>query len=155
QVGDLPIQHGVGLETDGVAEAFPLQQAQQLWTRVGGVAPKELGDVEALVACDHRQQHPPPELGARVAAPPEPAPLQVAELVEEKQGVVTGATEVAVVGAALPNSVKALAPNNFVIRPIARNHSLSCWRQTPALITLCGVPQRATASRGVPSRSEA
>src|SRR5512142_1795329 len=47
---------------------------------------------------DDRQQGPPPELGAVVVATPQHRPLQVAELVEDEQGVVAGAAEVAVVG---------------------------------------------------------
>ena len=62
---------------------------------------KNLGIFRLAVAGDHRQQHPPPELGAVVVAPPEHHPLQVAELVEHEQGMVAGAAEVAVVGRAL------------------------------------------------------
>lgn len=42
QVGDLPLQHWVGLETDGVAESFPLQQTQQLGQGKRGIAPEIL-----------------------------------------------------------------------------------------------------------------
>ena len=111
QGGDLPFQHRIGLEADGVAEAFLLQQAQQLRAGKRGVAAEELGDVEVPVAVDHRQQHPPPVLGTATVAPAEQDPLQVAELVEQEQRVVAGAGEVAVVGACPPGGRRSRSPN--------------------------------------------
>jgi hypothetical protein len=105
QRGDLALQHGVGLDPDGIPEGFLLQQAQQLRAGERRVAPEELGDVEIPVACDDRQQHAPPVLGAGAVAPPEHDPLQVAELVEQEQRVVARTAEVAVVGAALLTAV--------------------------------------------------
>src|SRR5262249_61247729 len=90
----------VALDPDGVAEAFLLQPAQQLRAGERGVPPEELGDSEAPIAFDHRQQHPPPVLGAATVAPAEQDALQVAELVEEEQRVIASAAEMAVVGRA-------------------------------------------------------
>ena len=69
---------------------------QQFRAGERGVAAEELGDVSIPVAFDHRQQDPSPELGAGVIAPAEQDARQVAELVEQKQGVVAQAGEVAV-----------------------------------------------------------
>ena len=71
----------------GVAEALPLQRAQQVRSGEGRVVPEELGDVEAAATFDQRQCHPQPLLGAATAAAPQHHPLQVAELVEEEQQV--------------------------------------------------------------------
>jgi hypothetical protein len=56
---------------------------------------------KSSVACDDRQEYPPPVLGAGAVAAPQQNPLQVAELVEQEERMVASATEVAVVGAAL------------------------------------------------------
>ena len=53
-------------------------------------------DAPLAVAGDHRLQHQAPVLGAMDVAGPEPAALQIAELVEHEQRVVTGAAEVTV-----------------------------------------------------------
>jgi hypothetical protein len=72
-VGDLLLQYRVGLDPDRVAEAFLLQQAQQLRAGEGDVAPEKLGGVEASVALDHRQQHLPPVFGAATVAATSPS----------------------------------------------------------------------------------
>jgi hypothetical protein len=56
---------------------------------------------KALAVLVYRQQHPPPVFGAGTVAPAEQDPLQITELVEQKQRVIAGADEVAVVGASL------------------------------------------------------
>ena len=64
---------------------------------------------------DHWKQHPPPELGTVVVAAPQHGPLQIAELVEQKQRLVTETCKVAVVGRA-PLSPKGLTDGTVTIK---------------------------------------
>lgn len=75
QVSNFPFQHVDGRDADGVLIVFVLQQAVQRRAGKGCVASKELRDVQTTIACDHRQQRPPPELGAGVVAAPQQGPF--------------------------------------------------------------------------------
>lgn len=99
------LQHGIGFEANGVAIAFFLKQAVQCRLGKGRVTAKELRNVQVAIPLDHWQQHPPPEFSTGVVATPQQGPLQVAELVEQKQRMVAEALEVPVVGCALLLSV--------------------------------------------------
>src|SRR5262249_11415640 len=70
---------------------------EKYWT----LPPGRTWDVAAPVGCDHRQQHPPPVFGTGPVASAQHDLLQVAELVEQEEGVVTGTAEMAVIGGAL------------------------------------------------------
>jgi hypothetical protein len=97
-MGDFPFQHVIGRKADGVLIAFLLQQSVQRRPGEGGVTPKQLGDVQVTVACNHRQQHSPPELRAGLVASPQHGSFQIAILIEQKQWMIAGALEVPVVG---------------------------------------------------------
>ena len=71
QVGNLSLQDRVGLQPDRVPVTLSLQQLHQLRGGKRGIAPEELGDRQVAVAREHRQEHPPPELGAVVVAAPQ------------------------------------------------------------------------------------
>src|SRR3954447_11475252 len=65
---------------------------------------------DAPVARDHRLQQRAPAVGAVDVAGPQGAPLDIAELVEHEQWMITGAGKVAIVGTAFLLSVsRALA----------------------------------------------
>src|SRR4051794_14301354 len=65
---------------------------------------------DAPVTSNHRLQYRAPTIGAMDVAPPQRAPLDIAELVEHEQWMITGAGKVAIVGTAFLLSVsRALA----------------------------------------------
>ena len=100
-MADPLLQHRVGRQADGVADALRLQQLVQLGLGERRVAAEVEIEAALAVAGDHRLQHRAPVLGAVDVAGPQDAALQVAELVEHEQRVVAGAAEVAVPGRAL------------------------------------------------------
>ena len=100
QMLDFPLQHGVGLDADGVPVAFLLQQAVQCRIGKRSIATKELGDVVATIPVNDWEQDPSPLFGVGLVATPEHGVLQIAELIEQKQWMVAGALKVAVVGRA-------------------------------------------------------
>ena len=57
------------------------------------------------IALDHRQQHIPPVFRAGLVAAPQQGVFQIAELVEQKQRMVTEAFKVSIVGRALLSPV--------------------------------------------------
>jgi len=56
QVLDLPLQHRVGHEANGVPIAFLLQHAVQRWIGKRRIAAKELGDIQVAIPRDHWQE---------------------------------------------------------------------------------------------------
>jgi hypothetical protein len=80
-VGDLSLQNGIGLQPDRVPVTLRFQEPEQLGRGERGITAEEPGNPQLVVASDHRQQYPPPELGAVVVAAPEHDPLQVAEVI--------------------------------------------------------------------------
>ena len=101
QVPDPLLQDRVGRQADGVADALGLEQLVELGLGERRVAAEVEGEAPPAVAGDHRHQHGAPLVGAVDVAGPQQAALEVAELVEDEQRVVTGAAEVAVPGRAL------------------------------------------------------
>ena len=67
----------------------------------GRVAPEIQTLHDTPVTDDHRLQHRAPTVGTVHVAGAQGAPFQIAELVENEQRVIAGATEMPVVGAAL------------------------------------------------------
>ena len=98
QVVDVPVQHVVGGETDGIGIAFVFEERVQTGLGKCRIAAKEPLDILVTVSGDHQLQHRPPLVGTVDVPVTEGGPLNVAELVEAKQGVVTHARKVAVVG---------------------------------------------------------
>ena len=101
QVADPLLQDRVGRQADGVADTLSFQQLVQLGLGERRVAAEPERQAALTVAGDHRLQHRAPAFGAVSVAGPQDAALQVAELVEDEQRVVTGTAEVAVPGRAL------------------------------------------------------
>ena len=101
QVPDPLLQDRIGRQADGVADPLGLQQLVQLGLGERRVAAEVEIEAALTVAGDHRLQHRPPAFRAVDVAGPQDTALQVAELVEDEQRMVTGTAEVAVPGRAL------------------------------------------------------
>src|SRR5882762_4410289 len=100
QVSNLFLQDPVGWQPDRVAVALGFEELVDLRVGEGRIAAEIAPLYRAPVAGDYRLQHFAPAGGAVDVARPQSAPLQIAELVEHKERVVTGAAEMAVVGTA-------------------------------------------------------
>ena len=94
------MQDLIGRQPDRVADAFGLQQLVDLRLGERRVGAEVQIDAALAVAGHNRLQDQAPVLGAVHVARPEPAALQVAELVEHEQRMVAGTAEVAIVGRA-------------------------------------------------------
>jgi hypothetical protein len=102
QVLNLPVQHRIGRESDGVEVALSFEKRVHLRigeTRVTPEVSLELPRAMAI-AGNHRLQHGAPIVGAGYVAVSQEGTFQVTELIEAEQRMVTGALEVAVVGRA-------------------------------------------------------
>jgi hypothetical protein len=97
--------NSVGRQPDRIADALGFEVLVHLGIGERRVAPEIEALYAAPVARDHRLQHGAPAIGAVRVARPKRAALDIAELVEHEQRVVTGAAEMPVVGAAFLLSV--------------------------------------------------
>ena len=100
QIADPALQDIVGRQPDRVADALGFEELVHLRIGEGRIAP----EIETLhrvpVAGDNWLQHYAPAIGAMDVTGSQSAPLDIAELVEDEQGVIAGAAEMAIVGAA-------------------------------------------------------
>src|SRR6266567_7756605 len=92
QVADLALQDGVGRQPDRIAVALGFKELVDLWVGEGRIA-AEITPLHGAVADDHRLQHVPPAVSAVNVSRTQGAPLQIAELVEHEQRVITSAPE--------------------------------------------------------------
>jgi len=83
---------------DRVPEALRFEVIVNLRRGESRIAPEIQLYLPALVANDNRLQHAFPVIGAVNVAGTQGTPFQIAELVEQKQGMIAGASEVTVVG---------------------------------------------------------
>jgi hypothetical protein len=97
-VTDPLLQHRVGRQADGVADPISFQQLVEFGLGERGVATEPKRQAALTVAGDHRLQHRAPAFSAMSIARSQEAALEVAELVEHEQRVVTGTAEVTVPG---------------------------------------------------------
>jgi len=100
-VGDALLQNLVGRKADRVEYALGFEVVVDLRRGEGRVAPEVEPNAARLVAIHDGNQDDTPFVGAVHVAGAKRAPLQVAELVEQEQRVITGAAEVTVIGRAL------------------------------------------------------
>jgi hypothetical protein len=96
EMADVALQHLVRRQADRVPNAFGLQHIVDLGLRERRVGTEVEVDAPLAVAGDHRLQDQAPVLCAVGVAGPQEATLQVAELVEQEQRMVTGAAEMTV-----------------------------------------------------------
>ena len=101
QMSDAFLENLVLWYTDRVQEALGFEVFVHLRRGEGGVAPEIQSYLPPLVTNDNRLQHALPVIGAVNVAGTQGTPLKVAELVEQEQGVITGAAEVAIIGRSL------------------------------------------------------
>src|SRR4051794_21259896 len=100
QISDLVLPDLVGRKPDRVACTLGFKKLVDLGIGEGCVASEIQMLYDASVAGDHRLQQRAPAISTVDVARPQCASLDVAELVEHKQRMVTGAGKVAVIGAA-------------------------------------------------------
>jgi hypothetical protein len=100
QIADRALQDAVGWQPDRVADMPGFEKLVHLGVGESCIT----SEIEALhyvpVAGDHRLQHRAPAVCAVHVAWPQGAALDIAELIEHEQRVITGAAEMAIVGAA-------------------------------------------------------
>src|SRR3954464_8144232 len=99
QISDLILQDLVGRKSDRVAGTLGFKKLVDLGIGESSVASEIQMLHNAPVTRNHRLQHRAPTIGTMHVARPQCASLDVAELVEHKQGVIAGAGEMTVVGA--------------------------------------------------------
>src|SRR5919112_2999774 len=100
QMSDLIVQDLVGRKPDREACTLGFKKLVDLGIGESGIASKIQMLHNAPVTRDHWLQQRAPAVGTVDVARPQCASLDVAELVEHKQRMITGAGEVAVIGAA-------------------------------------------------------
>src|SRR5215208_7207740 len=100
QISDLILQDLVGRKPDRVAGTLGFKKLVDFRIGKSGVTSKIQMLHNAPVTSNHRLQHRAPAIGTMDIARPQRTPLDIAELVEHKQRMVTGAGKVAIVGAA-------------------------------------------------------
>src|SRR6266404_157372 len=93
QVSDLVLQDPVGRQPDRVAHTFGFEELVDLRAGKGRITPEIAPLYRVPVAGNHRLQHRAPAIGAVDVTRPECAPLQIAELVENEERMVAGATK--------------------------------------------------------------
>ena len=100
QVSDLALQDAVGRQPDRITHALGFEEFVDLGVGKGCVT----SEIETLhrvpVAGDHWLQHYAPAISAMDVTGSQRAPLDIAELIEHEQWVITGAAEVPIVGTA-------------------------------------------------------
>ena len=98
QVSNLRLKDVVGRKPDGIQKSLLFQVFINLWFGEGSITTKVLADCFLLVPShDWFQQLLPTIRTVHVAGPKHEA-FAISELVEAKQGMVTGASEMAIVG---------------------------------------------------------
>ncbi len=98
QMADAFLKNLILCQADCVQEALGFEVFVNLRRGEGGVAPEIQPHLPTLVANDNRFQHAFPVIGAVDVAGTQGTPFQIAELVEQEQGMVASAAEVSVVG---------------------------------------------------------
>src|SRR5208282_3703040 len=100
QVADLALQNDVGRQPDRIAVTLGFEELVNL--RIGeGRVPSEIAPLHrASVARNHRLQHGPPAISRMDISGPQGTSLQIAELVEHEQRMITGAGKMPIIGAA-------------------------------------------------------
>src|SRR3954470_4874655 len=114
QISDLILQDRVGWQADRVAGTLGFKKLVDLGIGESGVASKIQMLHNAPVTRNHRLQQRAPAVGTMDVARPQRAPFDIAELVEHKQRVITGAGEMAIVGTAFLLAVEP-APAQAVV----------------------------------------
>src|SRR5215213_3656820 len=100
QMSDLILQDLVGRKPDRVAGTLGFKKLVNLGIGKSRVTPKIQMLHNAPVTRNHWFQHRSPAVGTMHVARPQRAPLDIAELVEHKQRMITGAGKVAVISTA-------------------------------------------------------
>src|ERR1051325_10870633 len=99
-MSDLLLQDWVGRQADRVAGTLGFKKLVDFRIGKSGVTSEIQMLHDAPVTRDHRLQQCAPVISAMDVAGPQRTPLDIAELVEHKQRMITGAAEMPIVGAA-------------------------------------------------------
>jgi len=86
EVADPPLQDLIGRQSDGVADAFGLQELVDLRLGEGRIGAEVESDASLTAAADHRLQHEAPALSAMNVARPQHAALKITKLVDRNSG---------------------------------------------------------------------
>jgi len=86
EMADPLLQNAVGGQPDGVLEALGLEKRVDLRHGEGGIGAEVAPQTALAVAGDDRRQHRLPALGAAGVAPPQQAPLEIADWLKQNSG---------------------------------------------------------------------